>query len=138
MDVTEQEGSTEGAEETTAETPGTKLEAKYGHVLGPLREKFRGRIHAFDLEEYGYPEHGLVVVAKPENPETYRIYTRELRDDKLDDITTIEKFAMACIAYPAENKAKRAIFNDLPAFAQVVASQGERLYGIAIREVGKA
>lgn len=113
-------------------------EDKYASIVGPLREQHKGRTKEYDLEEYGYPEHGLVVVAKPSNPEVYRVYTRELRDPKLDDVTAVEKFAAACIAYPTDPAKKKAIFSDLTGFAQVVAAAGEELFGIRIKERGKA
>lgn len=122
------------APEDAGEDKGSELEA----LVAPFREKYKGRIQVFDLPSEGWPEHPVVIIAKPTNPEVYRTYTRELRNPNLDDVVVIENFAFALIVHPADPKAKRAILNDLGGFAQVVAGAGEKLCGIGIKAAGKA
>lgn len=113
------------------ETAGDPLEARFPE-LAKLREQHKGRVHAFEADEFG-----LVVVAKPRNKEVYRTYIRELRNDKLDDAVAIEKFAMACVVYPEDRKRVQSLFDEYPAFAQLVANRGEQLCGLGFRELGK-
>lgn len=108
---------------------------KYKDVIDRARAKF-GDIGIF-MAPKGFEEHGIFIVAAPQNPKLYDAYVNELADDKKDKSVASKGFANSCSVYP-EREVRAAIFKKYPAFALKVAGRAQELAGSDVKELGKA
>ncbi len=81
---------------------------------------------------------GLLVLAAPSTPASYRQFFNEISDgaDQTGPRETFEQFALDCVVHPARERVQ-AFFRRKPALAVKAAMAGQALCGGAVQELGK-
>lgn len=104
---------------------------KHEHIVGPIREKYRGRIAVIEDGEGG-----IIVIAKPDNSRAYKTLFDQINSADFSTADAYEGFALECIKHPDHATASR-ILNEYPAIANIVTRKGREFCGESVRELGK-